>query len=46
VAHSDEFLSRAPTVPVRTDVETFELKEANDALDRCNGVRYRVLPCC
>jgi D-arabinose 1-dehydrogenase-like Zn-dependent alcohol dehydrogenase len=34
VAHGDEFLALAPTVPVRTDVETFELEEANDALDR------------
>jgi hypothetical protein len=30
----------------RTDVGTFELEEANDALDRSAGVRYRVLPCC
>jgi propanol-preferring alcohol dehydrogenase len=30
----EEFLALAPTVPVRTEVETFPLAEANDALDR------------
>ena len=30
----EEFLSLAPTIPVRTEVETFELEQANDALDR------------
>jgi propanol-preferring alcohol dehydrogenase len=30
----DEFLAIAPTVPVRTQVETFPLEDANDALDR------------
>ena len=29
-----EFLALAPTVPVRTEVETFPLADANDALDR------------
>ncbi len=30
----EEFLALAPTVPVRTEVETFPLQEANEALDR------------
>jgi propanol-preferring alcohol dehydrogenase len=30
----DEFLAIAPTVPVRTQVETFPLEDANEALDR------------
>jgi propanol-preferring alcohol dehydrogenase len=30
----DEFLAIAPTVPVRTQVETFPLEDAYDALDR------------
>ena len=30
----EEFLALAPSVPVRTEVETFPLTEANDALDR------------
>jgi len=30
----EEFLALAPTVPVRTEVETFPLVEANTALDR------------
>jgi propanol-preferring alcohol dehydrogenase len=33
-ADGEEFLALAPTVPVRTEVETFPLAEANDALDR------------
>ena len=33
-ADGEEFLELAPTVPVRTEVETFPLEEANDALDR------------
>jgi len=33
-ADADEFLALAPTVPVRTEVETFPLEDANDALDR------------
>jgi propanol-preferring alcohol dehydrogenase len=33
-ADGDEFLALAPTIPVRTEVETFPLEEANDALDR------------
>jgi propanol-preferring alcohol dehydrogenase len=30
----DEFLALAPTVPVQTEVETFPLEAANEALDR------------
>ena len=30
----DDFLALAPTVPVRTEVESFTLEDANDALDR------------
>jgi propanol-preferring alcohol dehydrogenase len=33
-ADGEEFLALAPTVPVRTEVETFPLDEANEALDR------------
>jgi propanol-preferring alcohol dehydrogenase len=33
-ADGDEFLALAPTVPVRTEVETFPLEDANEALDR------------
>lgn len=33
-ADGEEFLALAPTVPVRTEVETFPLAEANEALDR------------
>jgi len=33
----EEFLSLAPKVPVRTDVEIFALEDANDALDRLRG---------
>jgi alcohol dehydrogenase, propanol-preferring len=33
-ADGEEFLALAPTVPVRTEVETFPLEEANEALDR------------
>jgi propanol-preferring alcohol dehydrogenase len=30
----EEFLALAPSVPVRTEVETYPLADANDALDR------------
>jgi len=30
----DEFLALAPQIPVRTEVETFALEQANDALER------------
>ncbi len=33
-ADGEEFLALAPTIPVRTEVETFGLDEANEALDR------------
>jgi len=33
-ADGDEFLALAPTIPVRTEVETFSLEQANEALDR------------
>jgi alcohol dehydrogenase, propanol-preferring len=33
-ADGDEFLALAPTVPVETEVETFPLEDANEALDR------------
>ena len=33
-ADGEEFLALAPQVPVRTEVETFPLAEANEALDR------------
>jgi len=33
-ADGEEFLALAPSVPVRTEVETFPLKEANEALER------------
>jgi alcohol dehydrogenase, propanol-preferring len=33
-ADGEEFLALAPTVPVRTEVETFQLEEANEALTR------------
>jgi propanol-preferring alcohol dehydrogenase len=37
----EEFLALAPQVPVRTEVEAFELEEANEALDhlRSGGIR-------
>jgi propanol-preferring alcohol dehydrogenase len=33
-ADGEEFLALAPTIPVRTEVETFALENANEALDR------------
>jgi len=33
-ADGEEFLALAPAVPVRTEVETFRLEEADEALDR------------
>jgi len=33
-ADGEEFLALAPAIPVRTEVETFPLEEANEALDR------------
>jgi propanol-preferring alcohol dehydrogenase len=38
-ADAAEFLALAPRVPVRTEVETFPLDQANDALDRLRAGR-------
>jgi propanol-preferring alcohol dehydrogenase len=40
-ADGEEFLALAPHVPVRTEVETFPLEEANEALDRLRAGRIR-----
>jgi len=40
-ADGDEFLALAPTVPVRTEVETFALEQANEALQRLRDGRLR-----
>jgi propanol-preferring alcohol dehydrogenase len=40
-ADGEEFLELAPRVPVRTQVETFPLAEANEALDRLRSGRIR-----
>jgi len=37
----EEFLALAPQVPVRTEVETYPLEQANDALDRLRASRVR-----
>src|SRR5919197_3251651 len=37
----EEFLALAPQVPVRTEVETFPLEQANEALDRLRAGRIR-----
>jgi alcohol dehydrogenase, propanol-preferring len=37
----EEFLALAPRVPVRTEVETFPLEQANEALDRLRAGRIR-----
>ena len=34
-------LSLAPEIPIRTEVETFALEDANDALDRLRSGRIR-----
>jgi alcohol dehydrogenase, propanol-preferring len=38
---AEEFLALAPKVPVRTEIETFPLAEANAALDRLRTGRLR-----
>ena len=38
---AEEFLALAPQVPVRTEVETYPLEQANDALDRLRAGRVR-----
>jgi alcohol dehydrogenase, propanol-preferring len=40
-ADGEEFLALAPLVPVRTEVETFPLAEANEALDRLRSGKIR-----
>jgi propanol-preferring alcohol dehydrogenase len=40
-ADGEEFLELAPQVPVRTQVETHPLEEANEALERLRGGRIR-----
>jgi alcohol dehydrogenase, propanol-preferring len=40
-ADGDEFLELAPSVPIRTEVETFALEHANLALDRLRGGALR-----
>jgi alcohol dehydrogenase, propanol-preferring len=40
-ADGEEFLALAPLVPVRTEVETFPLAKANEALDRLRSGRIR-----
>jgi propanol-preferring alcohol dehydrogenase len=40
-ADAEEFLDLAPRVPVRTEVETFPLEQANEALDRLRGGNLR-----
>jgi propanol-preferring alcohol dehydrogenase len=40
-ADAEEFLDLAPRVPVRTEVETFPLERANEALDRLRGGNLR-----
>jgi len=40
-ADGDEFLAVAPTVPVRSEVETFPLEQATEALERLRGGRLR-----
>jgi propanol-preferring alcohol dehydrogenase len=37
----EELLALAPTVPIRTEVETFALDDANEALDRLRSGRIR-----
>ena len=40
-ADAEELLALAPKVPVRTEVETFPLEQANEALDRLRGGELR-----
>ena len=37
----EEFLALAPRVPVRTEVETYPLEQANEALERLRAGRVR-----
>jgi propanol-preferring alcohol dehydrogenase len=38
-ADGEEFLALAPRVPVRTEIETFRLGDANDALEQVRSGR-------
>jgi propanol-preferring alcohol dehydrogenase len=40
-ADAEEFLKLAPRIPVRAQVETFRLEQANEALDRLRGGSLR-----
>jgi propanol-preferring alcohol dehydrogenase len=40
-ADAEEFLALAPTVPVRTQVESFALEQANEALTRLREGSFR-----
>jgi alcohol dehydrogenase, propanol-preferring len=40
-ADGEEFLALAPTIPVRVEVETFPLEDANEALDRLRAGALR-----
>jgi propanol-preferring alcohol dehydrogenase len=40
-ADGDEFLALAPAVPVRTEIETFPLEQANDALEQLRSGALR-----
>ena len=40
-ADGEELLALAPTVPIRTEVETFALEHANEALDALRSGRIR-----
>jgi len=40
-ADGEEFLALAPRVPVRTEIETFQLGDANDALEQVRSGRAR-----
>src|SRR5207245_3680027 len=37
----EELLTLAPQVPIRTEIETFSLEDANEALDRLRSGRIR-----
>ena len=38
---AEDFMAIAPRVPVRAHIETFQLTDANDALDRLRGGRLK-----
>jgi propanol-preferring alcohol dehydrogenase len=40
-ADGDEFLALAPTIPVRTEIETFPLEQAEEALGRLRSGALR-----